>query len=134
MNRIARPAIMREIDLRGPTVTTDTSAVARLEPGRVKAATVAALRTGALLARAETGVVALTGPGAVTCFQGLLTNDIEQPGDGAFVYGAMLTPKGMIVVDGWAGRLGTTVSYTVPARSEERRVGKECRSRWSPYH
>ena len=26
----------------------------------------------------------------------------------------------------------TTVSYRV--RSEERRVGKECRSRWSPYH
>ena len=27
--------------------------------------------------------------------------------------------------------------YPVPAvmvRSEERRVGKECRSRWSPYH
>ena len=22
----------------------------------------------------------------------------------------------------------------VPIRSEERRVGKECRSRWSPYH
>ena len=21
-----------------------------------------------------------------------------------------------------------------PVRSEERRVGKECRSRWSPYH
>ena len=21
-----------------------------------------------------------------------------------------------------------------PSRSEERRVGKECRSRWSPYH
>src|SRR5437879_7258490 len=53
MNRIARPAIMREIDLRGPTVTTDTSAVARLEPGRVKAATVAALRTGDHHARAQ---------------------------------------------------------------------------------
>ena len=26
---------------------------------------------------------------------------------------------------------GTSVN---PARSEERRVGKECRSRWSPYH
>ena len=26
-------------------------------------------------------------------------------------------------------------SYVNPAlRSEERRVGKECRSRWSPYH
>ena len=23
---------------------------------------------------------------------------------------------------------------TDPSRSEERRVGKECRSRWSPYH
>src|SRR2546430_8998173 len=31
------------------------------------------------------------------------------------VYGALLTPKGMIVVDGWAARLGATVSYTVPA-------------------
>ena len=28
---------------------------------------------------------------------------------------------------------GTTTA-TVLARSEERRVGKECRSRWSPYH
>ena len=25
-------------------------------------------------------------------------------------------------------------STTVTIRSEERRVGKECRSRWSPYH
>ena len=25
-------------------------------------------------------------------------------------------------------------SYTKYVRSEERRVGKECRSRWSPYH
>ena len=24
--------------------------------------------------------------------------------------------------------------YMVTTRSEERRVGKECRSRWSPYH
>src|SRR3989475_8164699 len=24
--------------------------------------------------------------------------------------------------------------HRVPVRSEERRVGKECRSRWSPYH
>ena len=24
--------------------------------------------------------------------------------------------------------------YPVRSRSEERRVGKECRSRWSPYH
>ena len=28
----------------------------------------------------------------------------------------------------------TRVSARHPERSEERRVGKECRSRWSPYH
>ena len=27
-----------------------------------------------------------------------------------------------------------TLIFTVTTRSEERRVGKECRSRWSPYH
>ena len=27
-----------------------------------------------------------------------------------------------------------TLLYSVQERSEERRVGKECRSRWSPYH
>ena len=26
------------------------------------------------------------------------------------------------------------VSHKIGIRSEERRVGKECRSRWSPYH
>ncbi len=38
-------------------------------------------------------------PGALTCLQGLLTNDLEKPGDARVVYGALLTPKGMIVVD-----------------------------------
>ena len=28
---------------------------------------------------------------------------------------------------------GKTAAFGLP-RSEERRVGKECRSRWSPYH
>ena len=46
----------------------------------------------------------------------------------------------------WTGQVGDIVGTTangtgtdgeqlnVEARSEERRVGKECRSRWSPYH
>ena len=29
---------------------------------------------------------------------------------------------------------GTASRYKFYQRSEERRVGKECRSRWSPYH
>src|SRR6266550_3313975 len=102
--------------------------VARVEPGDVTPTLVTALYTGALVSRVEAGVVALTGPGAVTSFQGLLTNDVELPGDGSFVYGALLTPKGMIVVDGWAARLGATVSYTVPARSRWRsRRASRCR-------
>ena len=31
-------------------------------------------------------------------------------------------------------RLKDSNAKTKNARSEERRVGKECRSRWSPYH
>ena len=30
--------------------------------------------------------------------------------------------------------VSTTVEREIAFRSEERRVGKECRSRWSPYH
>src|SRR2546430_4484536 len=29
---------------------------------------------------------------------------------------------------------GSSPSVSIRMRSEERRVGKECRSRWSPYH
>src|SRR3712207_8543606 len=33
----------------------------------------------------------------------------------------------------WDTRVRIALDWTV-SRSEERRVGKECRSRWSPYH
>src|SRR2546430_17566806 len=87
--------------------------VARLVPGAVSPTRLAALRTGAVIARAEAAVVTLTGPGAVTAAQGLLTNDVEKPGDGAFVYCALLTPKGMILVHAWVARLGPTMSFTL---------------------
>ena len=35
---------------------------------------------------------------------------------------------------GWPGLAELWTSWSILARSEERRVGKECRSRWSPYH
>ena len=35
---------------------------------------------------------------------------------------------------GFIGRNGAGKTTTLKMRSEERRVGKECRSRWSPYH
>ena len=44
-------------------------------------------------------------------------------------------------IEKFAGAIFVTVIFTEPCpeacgrgRSEERRVGKECRSRWSPYH
>ena len=35
---------------------------------------------------------------------------------------------------GFGLTLGNTMRRALLSRSEERRVGKECRSRWSPYH
>ena len=35
---------------------------------------------------------------------------------------------------GKAQEIPEAIRKTVTTRSEERRVGKECRSRWSPYH
>ena len=36
---------------------------------------------------------------------------------------------------GWSSRLSLgSLAVLLLTRSEERRVGKECRSRWSPYH
>ena len=66
-------------------------------------------------------------------------------------------PRGLIAPDGYGGLLladpgatprahfdepfsgtsyyrGSRLDLSIQARSEERRVGKECRSRWSPYH
>ena len=37
-------------------------------------------------------------------------------------------------VRAFAERLATGAAAAQTERSEERRVGKECRSRWSPYH
>ena len=37
-------------------------------------------------------------------------------------------------VNGPAGEVTLPAPVYTIARSEERRVGKECRSRWSPYH
>ncbi|HEX9727191.1 MAG TPA: hypothetical protein VGA37_01640 [Gemmatimonadales bacterium] len=70
---------------------------------------------GAVIATADALVVDVTGSGAVDCMQGLLTNDLVQPGESAFVFGAVLTPKGMIVADMWAARDGGRVVLVVPA-------------------
>src|SRR5260370_40655572 len=42
--------------------------------------------------------------------------------------------KGWIAKSKYKGRWREMVNRSALMRSEERRVGKECRSRWSPYH
>jgi folate-binding protein YgfZ len=59
---------------------------------------------GAAVAEYESSSVSLAGAGAVTCVQGVLTSDVEARGGRGFVYGAVLTPKGMIVSDLWIAR------------------------------
>lgn len=78
------------------------------------------LRHGATLVPADVAVFRVEGPGAVACLQGLVTNDIEQPGPGALTWNALLTPKGMIVLDLWVLRDagGFTLVADAAAREE----------------
>ena len=49
--------------------------------------------------------------------------------------GLAMEGKKVLLVDADPqGSLTVSMGWQDPDRSEERRVGKECRSRWSPYH
>ena len=65
----------------------------------------------------QKGLTQLAEEGAVQLFRPLLNND--------YILGAV----GVLQFDVITSRLKNEL-----CRSEERRVGKECRSRWSPYH
>ncbi|HXV86544.1 MAG TPA: glycine cleavage T C-terminal barrel domain-containing protein [Gemmatimonadales bacterium] len=75
---------------------------------------VEAIRRHAAVGAPDWAVLDVTGPGAVSCVQGLITSDLEGPGDGACVYGAVLTPKGMIRADLWAWRFDGRVRLVAP--------------------
>ena len=79
-------------------------------------AEVHALHTQRLLVLRDDAVFRLEGPGTTDCLQGLLTNDVRAAGDEGLVWGAMLTPKGMIITDAWVRRDGpTAATVIVPA-------------------
>ena len=62
------------------------------------------------------GIIGMSGAGKSTLVRCI--NMLERP------------TSGDIVIDG----VSMTSLSPAQLRSEERRVGKECRSRWSPYH
>ena len=105
-----------------------------------------ALQSDLVRLRIFNGIEPVTGPGIELVVSGDLqaehvldlVNELKNAGAEAVaingirlgVDSAVATVRGATVIDGYA--LGDSISFL--ARSEERRVGKECRSRWSPYH
>jgi folate-binding protein YgfZ len=79
----------------------------------------AEVRHGAVLVTTAPSVFRIQGPGALTCLQGLLTNDLVKPGDNSLVYGALLTPKGALVVDYWVIRQADAFTLVAPRSGHE---------------
>jgi tRNA-modifying protein YgfZ len=79
----------------------------------------AEVRHGAVVVTTEPAVFRVQGPGALTCLQGLLTNDLVKPGDNSLVYGALLTPKGAVVVDFWVLRQPEAMTLIAPRHGHE---------------
>src|SRR5688572_31827521 len=82
--------------------------------------------------QAEDGIRDLTVTGVQTCALPISDNVASAT---SVCLAATTTSRSL-----WRGRPLAPVAVSarrqapVPVRSEERRVGKECRSRWSPYH
>ena len=74
------------------TTPAPVSRLLLLEEGGRDPAAADAVRDGCALAPADVALVDVRGPGALSCVQGIFTNDLERPGDGAFLYGAVLNP------------------------------------------
>ena len=77
---------------------------------------------------------ALTGPTGIRAslsttanYESVFTRDAVMGGVAGLMTGDLDVTAGLV-------RTLTRLRDLQAARSEERRVGKECRSRWSPYH
>src|SRR3712207_8831587 len=82
--------------------------------------------------QAEEGVRDMGVTGVQTCALPICVLLLDEPRVTAKKIRSAVTDTGREVVADPAGKPGVTNLLTI--RSEERRVGKECRSRWSPYH
>src|SRR2546430_2541832 len=81
--------------------------------------------------QAEDGIRDLTVTGVQTCALPICSQQLpHDPVAGGFCVAS--TGRRALEIIGNAGRLRQHAGIVI--RSEERRVGKECRSRWSPYH
>lgn len=76
---------------------------------------VPALQHGAILVPDRPAIFRIEGPGALACLQGLLTSDLAALGEGSLSYGAMLTSKGMIILDPFVLREGGAFTLVLAA-------------------
>ncbi len=91
------------------------------------------LQSSAIVVAGRPAQFAVTGPGAVQCVQGITTNDIVKPGPSSLVYGALLTPKGMIIADCWVLRpAGVTDLILVADGSVESQLADLLRRQFPP--
>src|SRR2546430_12594150 len=82
--------------------------------------------------QAEDGIRDLTVTGVQTCALPISGKCITYLLIGVAVL-VILEVNALGMISG-RGNSGLNMIYETHKRSEERRVGKECRSRWSPYH
>src|SRR2546427_598999 len=90
--------------------------------------------------QAEDGIRDLTVTGVQTCALPICTGVREDRPQTALRLGQVAPPQHRVRAPDPAQQLRVAVAARrrqfagLRVRSEERRVGKECRSRWSPYH
>src|SRR5260370_37553869 len=92
-----------------------------------------------LIAKVAAGA-ALTRAEAVAAFDSMLSGEVTPSQMGGFLMALRVRGESVDEITGAveamrAKMLGVKApADAIDIRSEERRVGKECRSRWSPYH
>src|SRR3712207_8546425 len=91
--------------------------------------------------QAEDGIRDIGVTGVQTCALPIFGPSREHPfgttDQGSDIFAqVVLGARSSLLLGAAAAALATLLATTlgILARSEERRVGKECRSRWSPYH
>ena len=62
------------------------------------------IREGSTILGRPSGIFRIEGSGASTCLQGIFTNDLGKLEIDVAIYGAFLTPKGMIITPAWIVR------------------------------
>jgi len=63
----------------------------------------------------DVAVFRIEGSGTISCLQGMVTNDVAKAPTHGLLWGAFLTPKGMIISDAWIRRDGDAAWVIVPA-------------------